>query len=97
MKKLLVIMLAALFFMSCKSRDYVVKLPNGSLLPVIRDTDNNINYPFNSKVCVRKYIGRADNWVICTDGDMKDTVYINTYPDSTLHITEHKVGIIINP
>lgn len=96
MKKLLVIILCSMSLFSCGSKDYVVKLPNGSLLPVARDTENDIDYPDNTKVCVRKYIGRGDHWFICTDGDMKDTIYINTYPDSTLHVTEHKVGTIIN-
>lgn len=82
--------------LSCGQTDYVVKLPNGSLLPAVCDDDNEIDYPYGTKVCVKKYIGRSNYWFICTDGEMKDTMYINTYRDSTIHITEHKVGVINN-
>ena len=87
-------MLAALFFMSCQNQDYIVKLPNGSLLPAKRADNVRIDYPLGTKVCVRQTAGLDHNWYICTDGELQDTLYFNQYHDSTMSIVEHKVGII---
>lgn len=95
MKMLFVLLLfaSALLFI-CDSREYFVKLPNGSLLPIDKDADNHISYAPGTNVCVKKYIGRPGNWIICTDGEMMDTTIITSFADSTMIIVQHKTGKI---
>lgn len=92
--KNLVILIISIALLSCDNENYIVKLPNGSLLPVKRADGVNIDYPIGTKVCVKQTAGTNPNWYICTDGELKDTTYFNQYSDSTISIVDHKIGVI---
>ncbi len=86
MKKLIVL---AVLFTSCTTNRYDVKLTNGSVVNVVDYKDRD--YSKGDTVCVVK---QSSDWHIDEYGNMKDTIIIGTYYDSSVYVLEYKIGII---
>jgi hypothetical protein len=93
MKKLLLLLTVITTLMSC-GRDYEqVKLPNGSFVKAINNTD--MHYAIGQRVCINKTSNST--WSVCEDGEMQDTTTFHTFNGENgkrTFISTHKTGLI---
>lgn len=95
MKKLFFILVSTASLMSCADRHKTVILGNGSKVEAFNTTD--IEYVNGSTVCIHSTSsdrGQGD-WLICKDGEMKDTTYIvnfNFKGTPKMAIVKHRIA-----
>lgn len=96
MKKLLIVLLSALFLVSCSYYTrYDIKLSNGSVVSAWEE--DRRDWKLGDTVCI--YSGMNSNsWTINNSGFMKDTTVISShrYADGTSkeYILTYRIGII---
>ncbi len=85
--------------MSCVDREHTVILGNGSKVQAFNGSD--IDYVNGSTVCIHSTSsdrGQGD-WLICKDGEMKDTTYNVTFnfkgtPKTA--VVKHRIAKVID-
>jgi len=93
MKKVFLIVIAAIGMMSCDNKE-IVRTPQGAKFRVKNYT--GIDYKGGDTVCVRKGT-LADEFSICADGKIQDTIYVIDYKykgEPQVAYIEHKKVII---
>lgn len=96
MKTLLLSLIIGITLASCGPETKTVVLANGALVQARNITD--IHYRYGSSVCLRR--SSLSNWEICSDGEMRDTVYSVMYTpregSPRTNIVTHKIGKIVS-
>lgn len=94
MKKLLLLVATATALFSCNSNTHTIILSNGAKVEAT-NTSRTIEYGRGSTVCIVKT--NTSRWIICSDGEMKDTTYVRSYNEDGKHkvyTVTHKIGKI---
>lgn len=94
MKKLFFITLVTAAMMSCREERNTVRFTNGAYVSARNFTQ--VEYGNGSKVCLVNVNGRG--WTFCSDGDLKDTVYVVTRHiegKPQVNTVRHRVGTIV--
>jgi hypothetical protein len=93
MKKLVLLVAIATTLLSC-GRDYEqIKLPNGAFVKALNTTD--MHFAIGQRVCINRTSSSA--WVVCEDGEMRDTTTFHTYHAENrkrTFMSMHKTGLI---
>ena len=94
MRKLLFIAAIAATMFSCNTDTHTIILANGAKVEA-RNTSRTIEYGRGSTVCIVKT--NTSRWMICSDGEMLDTVYTRSYNEdgkTRVYSVTHKIGKI---